>query len=56
MSGRKLSLRHSVKHYEAILLNCCFISFIYLIADIAANGTMIIGAAYLGAKIDAFLK
>jgi len=26
VSGRKLSLRHSVKHYEAISLNCCFIS------------------------------
>ena len=26
MSGRKLSLCHSVKHYEAISLNCCFIS------------------------------
>ena len=26
MSGRKLSLRHSVKHYEAISLNYCFIS------------------------------
>ena len=26
MSGRKLSLRHSVKHYEAMSLNCCFIS------------------------------
>lgn len=26
MSGHKLSLCHSVKHYEAILLNSCFIS------------------------------
>ena len=26
VSGRKLSLRHSVKHYEAISLNCCSIS------------------------------
>ena len=26
VSGRKLSLRHSVKHYEAISLNCWFIS------------------------------
>lgn len=26
VSGRKLSLRHSVEHYEAILLNSCFIS------------------------------
>lgn len=26
VSGRKLLLRHSVKHYEAISLNCCFIS------------------------------
>ncbi len=25
MSGHKLSLRHSVKHYEAILFNSCFI-------------------------------
>ena len=31
MSGRKLSLRHSVKHYEAILFKSCFISDTLLI-------------------------
>ena len=43
VSGRKLSLRHSVKHYEAISLNCCFISggkdrkFSYIIATFVAK-------------------
>jgi len=54
MSGRELSLRHSVKHYEAILLNCCFI-YLFIANNFSAD-TMIISSAYLGAKIDVFLK